>query len=179
MKKTEPIHPAVITVLFPPSMSEDFATCFVRKVGNVVNKAVAPYYDSPPAKIREISAATFESQTISNFRTDIEAYFKRQGTAVITLGIDQFKSVDNLNVIQGLCDSYHPVYKRATNLFPVQVSKEIFEKYDWIHERGGDIANDVLNEAWKTTLSVDSGPALVARVADAVILLNEGDECKL
>jgi len=179
MKKTEPTHPAVITVLFPPTVSEDFALCFARKVGNIVNKAVAPYYNNITAKVREISTSSFSSSSITDFRSDIEEYFKTQGMAVITLDIDQFKSEENLIVIQGLCDSYHAVFKRATYLFPLQVPQHIFDKFDWIHERGGDIANDVLTEVWKNTLSPDAGPALVARVADSVIVLKEGDQCTL
>ncbi|CAL8143742.1 unnamed protein product [Orchesella dallaii] len=182
LKKTEPGHPAVITALIPPSMDAEFASCFLTKVGNVINKAVAPILkgkDMPPGAVKKVNAVSMSENSITQFRSDVEGYFHNEGKVLIVSDVDKVKSEDHLFVFHGLCDSFHAVDKRATIFFVVQVPQELFGKYEWNHSRGGDIVNDVLSEAWKTTLSPDSGPAMVARVADAVILLNEGDECKL
>ncbi|ODM98303.1 hypothetical protein Ocin01_08374 [Orchesella cincta] len=181
LKKTEPNHPAVITALLPPSMDADFASCFLTKVGNVINKAVAPILkgkDKSPAAVMQINAVSMSENSITQFRTEVEGYFRNEGKVLLVSDVDKVKSETQLFVFHGLCDSFHAVDKRATIFFAVRVPQDLYEKYEWIHSRGGDIVNDVLTEAWKNTLSPDSGPAMVARVADAVILLNEGDQCK-
>lgn len=87
------------------------------------------------------------------------------------------KTESDLLFFHGLCDNYKAVDKRATILFPLQVPPEVYEKYEWEHARAGDISTDLLNTAFSKVISADSGPALVARIADAVVLLNDGDTC--
>lgn len=167
-------------MLLPPSLERDFVSCFLKRVGNVVNQAVGPIlqgFRKKPAAVREIDPSTFTKTSISEFHSAIKNYFEKQGKVLITWDVDKFQTEEELLVFHALCDNYKAIDKRAVLLFPLQVSPATFSKFEWIHARGGDISNDVLSDGWKTVLSPDVGPALQARVADAVILLNEGDNC--
>lgn len=122
---------------------------------------------------------TQKGSSITAIRADIEVYLKSKGKAVLALDIDKFTKEQDLLTFHGLCDNFKAVDKRATVLFPVVVPPEISPgKYEWSHARAGDISSDLLNSAFRKVVGADTGPALVARIADAVILLNEGDDCK-
>lgn len=172
----------------PPDMDYQFGECFSNKIALALNEAIQPKLSKSDAdfiagksaqNLISINYQTFREQSITQIRRDIESYLKAHGKALVINDIDKIRKKDHLMVFHGLCDNYHAVDVRATVLFPVEVPEITYKNFEWTRFRAGAIANEIFKTSWKNVIEDDSIAALVARVADTVILLNEGDECKM
>jgi hypothetical protein len=176
LRKLEQNQPSAIAVLVPPDMSvNSFPRCFIRKIGNVINRVFEPELVIP---VKELNLNTFsETQNITHLHDDIKAYFDRGGKAVIVEDVEKLNQEAHLLVFHAFCDNSRAYQKRATFFFLIPVPQYIYESYDWNFRKGGHISDAVLNDAWSQVLSPDKRPALIARVAAATVLLNSGDTC--
>lgn len=182
LQNKDPTHPSVITVLTSPNISTRFVKCFTRKLAFVLNKSVFSLLSQDnnlvfgfPTHPKEIYPETFRHHSITIIRNDIERYFKFHGKALIVHDITEFEKEEDLMVFHGICDNYHAVDPRATIIFPVRIPANMYKNME---PSVASTANLVLTKAWSNILVEDSVPALVARVADTVILLEKEDECR-
>jgi len=156
-----------------------FATCFISKVASIVNHIFSKVLKLSQSPVKIVDKGYFEKygSNITAIHEDLNSYLSGGGKAVVVKDVEQLVSEEHLQVFHSFCDNFKAEDTRATFFFLVPVPELIHQKQPWNPKFSAQISYDVLDQAWLNTLSDDSRPAMISRIAATVVLLKEGDVC--
>jgi hypothetical protein len=178
LSNQESKQPSCIAILVPPTVDPQFPICLARKLSKFTNGIFSNVIFTRNSDVLTFNSNYFSKfgKDITKIHSDLATYFQNGGRAVVVQDVEKLKEEDHLLIFHSLCDNFKAPEKRASIFFTIPVPQYLLKKYGWGYAQASDLSYYTLDDAWKF-VSGDTRPALIARIAATVILLNEGDTC--
>lgn len=165
-----PAQPAVI-LLGTTKGGRKLADCMARKLAKLVNQA---YNASPPVVI-DVSTE-YRSLSPGDAKLALEEKFEENfqsgSRSVNLLGLEDLDGRTAM-ILHSYCDNENAPHKKAAIIFTFEVEETEIPSRDGNPNVAERFVEDSLGNEWKKSLNIDDTHALLSRVANNVVIINE------